>query len=307
MYVRFLREDYDAAKGILTLNAIPLPADYSAEFGLDPGAVSEDIGDTRSPVGILNFATSRHPFPGLQAVRLIAGRQVLSLAVPRASLLGTASRSQPELLKVRRSTHLRTAPMLRPDTRGPILPAGSTLSVVSRIGSSWYRVHSRTGQSGYVLAHPFYVAAGPRTAEDFGETAESGVFCETEQDRAAVGRAMARAAEELLGAPHIWGHDGTPERPGFDAATLVAHVCRKVLGCPLPPVCRLLATVGKPIPRESMEPGDLIVLNNGAHAGICAGEDRMIQAGGGLGIVGHLSVAAGSYWGAQITSVRRLF
>lgn len=308
MYVRFVHEDYDASRGVLTLNAKPLPRDFQVELGLEPGSVSEDVGDTRSPMGIVNFATSIHPARGLCTVRLATGRQILNLAVPREPSPAGTFRNQPELLKVRRRTFLRTMPLLREDTRGPMIPAGSVLSVVSRIGISWYKVHSQTGQSGYVLAHPHYVAKGLRTPmADYRETERPRPFRESANEREAIEGAVVEAAEEHLGAPHIWGHDGSPGRPGFDAATFAAHVYRKVLGCRLPPVCRLLAAAGEPVPQESMRPGDLIVINNGAHAGICVPGDRMIQAGGGLGSVGYLSVAAGSYWNAQITSIKRFF
>ncbi|MCF8568546.1 C40 family peptidase [Alicyclobacillus tolerans] len=65
--------------------------------------------------------------------------------------------------------------------------------------------------------------------------------------------------------------------------------------------------VGTTVPVQNMRLGDLLIFNNGAHVGSNDGNGRMIEEGGGLGKVGYLRVAPGSYWYNHITAVKRMF
>ncbi|WP_303801943.1 C40 family peptidase [Alicyclobacillus macrosporangiidus] len=66
-------------------------------------------------------------------------------------------------------------------------------------------------------------------------------------------------------------------------------------------------SVGVIVPKSQMRPGDLLVFNQGGHVGIYAGNGQAIQCGGGLAKVGYLKVTPGTYWGNHLTVVKRMF
>ncbi|WP_231493356.1 C40 family peptidase [Alicyclobacillus macrosporangiidus] len=120
--------------------------------------------------------------------------------------------------------------------------------------------------------------------------------------------AVLQVAESKLGTPYVWGHNEDRGQYGFDCSNFTAYVYHHALGYKMSTSSRTQAkSVGRQVPVSQMQPGDLLIFNNGSHVGIYAGNGRMIQEGGGLGKVGYLSVAPGSYWGKHLTAVKRMF
>jgi cell wall-associated NlpC family hydrolase len=120
--------------------------------------------------------------------------------------------------------------------------------------------------------------------------------------------AVLQVAESKLGTPYRWGHNEDRGQFGFDCSNFTAYVYHHALGYKFSSSSRVQArSVGNPVPKTQMRPGDLLIFDGGRHVGIYAGNGRMIQEGGGLGRVGYLSVAPGSYWSKHITAVKRMF
>ena len=120
--------------------------------------------------------------------------------------------------------------------------------------------------------------------------------------------AVMRIANSKLGTPYIWGHNEDRGQYGFDCSNFTAYVYHHALGYRISTSSiRQGTSVGYFVSRANMRPGDLIIFENGKHVGIYAGNDRVIQEGGGLHKVGYLSLGKNSYWGKHITAVKRLF
>jgi cell wall-associated NlpC family hydrolase len=121
-------------------------------------------------------------------------------------------------------------------------------------------------------------------------------------------QAVLSVAISKLGTPYIWGHNEDRGQRGFDCSNFTEYVYHHALGYLTTSFSRKQYTsVGVPIPISQMQPGDLVIFEEGKHVGIYSGNDRVIQEGGGLQKVGYLSIARGSYWGKRITTVKRMY
>jgi cell wall-associated NlpC family hydrolase len=135
------------------------------------------------------------------------------------------------------------------------------------------------------------------------------------QPRAGVGAshqakvdAVLGVARSKIGTPYIWGHNEDRGQYGFDCSNFTEYVYHHALGYRFTTASRgQNLNVGYPVPSSARSAGDLIIFENGAHVGIYVGNNRFINCGGGLGKVGYLGLGPGSYWGAHITSFRRMF
>ncbi|WP_245632710.1 C40 family peptidase [Alicyclobacillus kakegawensis] len=120
--------------------------------------------------------------------------------------------------------------------------------------------------------------------------------------------AVLSVAKSELGTPYVWGHNEDEGQTGFDCSNFVEYVFHHALGYRFTTASRKqYQSVGVTIPVDQMQPGDILIFNQGGHVGIYAGNGQMIQEGGGLGKVGYLSVQPGSYWRGHLTVVRRMY
>ncbi|GMA61936.1 hypothetical protein GCM10025859_23760 [Alicyclobacillus fastidiosus] len=102
---------------------------------------------------------------------------------------------------------------------------------------------------------------------------------------------MLNVAKSKMGTPYIWGHNEDRGQYGFDCSNFTSYVHRHALGYKMTTSSRAqFNDVGWNVSRTSMQPGALIIFDDGHHAGIYAGNDQVIQEGGGLGKVGYLSL-----------------
>ncbi|WP_245631719.1 C40 family peptidase [Alicyclobacillus ferrooxydans] len=120
--------------------------------------------------------------------------------------------------------------------------------------------------------------------------------------------AVLSVARSKLGTPYIWGHNEDRGQYGFDCSNFTSYVYHHALGYKLSGASQVqYHSVGWNIPVSAMRPGDLVIFDHGGHVGIYAGHGEMIQEGGGIGKVGYLKLAPGSYWYKHITTVKRMF
>ena len=96
------------------------------------------------------------------------------------------------------------------------------------------------------------------------------------------GEALARTALAYRGAPYRFG--GRSAQTGFDCSGLVQAVCAK-WGIYVPRAAHAQYTAGKPVPANSLLPGDLVFFKNTykrglSHVGIYIGERKFLHAAG---------------------------
>ena len=86
--------------------------------------------------------------------------------------------------------------------------------------------------------------------------------------------AAARMATEYLGTPYVWA-GSSPS--GFDCSGLVSYVFARV-GVSIPHNAAQQYRYGTPVPRDGLQPGDLVFFNRLRHNGIYLGGGRFIHA-----------------------------
>lgn len=110
-----------------------------------------------------------------------------------------------------------------------------------------------------------------------------------------------------LGAHYRYG--GQSPETGFDCSGLIAHVFERAWGVQLPRRAVEQAKLGKPIPKASLEPGDLLFYNTRnapySHVGIYIGDGRFIHAPRRGKRVRAENVDS-PYWKARFNGARRL-
>jgi cell wall-associated NlpC family hydrolase len=84
----------------------------------------------------------------------------------------------------------------------------------------------------------------------------------------------ASIAMRYLGVPYLWG-GATPS--GFDCSGLVMYVYAQ-LGVALPHFAAAQYGLGTPVPRDQLQPGDLVFFNGLDHVGIYIGGGQMVHA-----------------------------
>jgi peptidoglycan DL-endopeptidase CwlO len=85
----------------------------------------------------------------------------------------------------------------------------------------------------------------------------------------------ATIAMQYLGVPYLWG--GASPSTGFDCSGLVMYVYAQ-LGIVLPHFAAAQYGMGVPVPRNQLQPGDLVFFDNLNHVGISLGGNLFIDA-----------------------------
>lgn len=114
----------------------------------------------------------------------------------------------------------------------------------------------------------------------------------------------------LVNTPYRWG--GNTPQGGFDCSGLISYVFRQVAGAgrPLPRTTAQWAAATSPIPRASLERGDLVFFDTtGArysHMGLYVGDGTFVHAPSSGGTV-HQTALTNPYFAPRFTGARRVF
>ncbi len=140
-------------------------------------------------------------------------------------------------------------------------------------------------------------------AEDTVESDNAGFF---EQAGSAFQEVLLSALS-LSGTPYKYG--GNSPETGFDCSGFVRYVFNQAANLTLPHGARAISQIGKSIPVDQLQPGDLVFFNTlkkaFSHVGIYVGEGRFIHApssGGGV----HIVSMNDAYWAKRFNGARRL-
>jgi cell wall-associated NlpC family hydrolase len=158
------------------------------------------------------------------------------------------------------------------------------------------RLHTLT------LAAMLSLFSGTSLAED-APTDKPGLI---EQAGTAVQEVL-MSALALSGTPYKFG--GVSPESGFDCSGFVRYVYGQAANLALPHGARAISQLGKTIPVDQLQPGDLVFFNTlkhtFSHVGIYLGEGRFIHApsnGGGV----HIVNMNDAYWAKRFNGARRL-
>lgn len=126
--------------------------------------------------------------------------------------------------------------------------------------------------------------------------------------RSSLQRKIVQTAQRFMGIPYRWG--GESVDGGFDCSGLTMTVYR-LNGLALPRNSRSQFKVGKPIPKDALQMGDLVFFatNGGgpiSHVGIYTGRSRFIHAPGRGKRIRTASLSNG-YFKARFMGARRYF
>jgi hypothetical protein len=115
------------------------------------------------------------------------------------------------------------------------------------------------------------------------------------------------SALSLSGTPYKYG--GKSPETGFDCSGFVRYVFSQAANLTLPHGARAISQLGKSIPVDQLQPGDLVFFKTLKHAfshvGIYLGDGRFIHApssGGGV----HVVSMNDDYWAKRFNGARRL-
>ncbi|SHL05180.1 C40 family peptidase [Rhodothermus profundi] len=116
-------------------------------------------------------------------------------------------------------------------------------------------------------------------------------------------RLMAAVAR-WQGTPHRWG--GLDHR-GIDCSGLVLRVYQEAFGLTLPRTTEAQAQLGRPVPRQAWQAGDLVFFRfnrKERHVGIYLGDGRFVHASSSQGVT--ISTLNDPYWHRHYWMARRI-
>jgi hypothetical protein len=155
---------------------------------------------------------------------------------------------------------------------------------------------------GLTLAWGSWAAAAPAGAAPTGGSRPAAVAAGMDLSADVVFRALS-----LLGVPYRWGGN-TPE-DGLDCSGLVRLVFEQTAGVSLPRRSVEISQVGGDVPREALQPGDLVFFNTlryaFSHVGIYIGNGQFVHAPS-RGKPVRVDSLAASYWTRRFDGARRL-
>lgn len=122
-----------------------------------------------------------------------------------------------------------------------------------------------------------------------------------------LGRPLIEALN-LVGTPYRIG--GRRPDTGLDCSGLVRYVYKQTHDVDLPHNARAISQVGEPVPREELQPGDLVFFNTlgrpFSHVGIYKGEGKFVHASSRSDRRVTVSDMRTPYWTKRFDGARRI-
>ncbi|WP_223517202.1 MULTISPECIES: NlpC/P60 family protein [Nocardia] len=142
----------------------------------------------------------------------------------------------------------------------------SIIAILSPVGPAWADTGSASGSG------PGSASSGSASGSgDSGSASGSAAL----PVPSVFGLGALAAATTQIGKPYEWGGTGPSS---WDCSGLVQWAYRQV-GVSIPRTTWQQAKAGTPVPRASLSPGDIVVLNSdGSHVGIYAGLGQVLNA-----------------------------
>jgi peptidoglycan DL-endopeptidase CwlO len=136
---------------------------------------------------------------------------------------------------------------------------------------------------------------------EHADLSQAGEQAEDEPAKAAVGRPrIVQIAFRYLGTPYRWA-GASPS--GFDCSGFVMYVYGRI-GIQLPHSSAQLWSVGKPVARGDLQPGDIVFFDGLSHVGIYIGKGRFIHSPHSGDVV-RVQRLSESWYGATYDGARR--
>lgn len=177
--------------------------------------------------------------------------------------------------------------------------------IVERRGD-WYKLKFSWGGAGWIrgdLLQETNKEVPRATAQPAARPATTTRSAATRQPSGSINSLLSTARSQL-GVRYVWG--GTSRR-GFDCSGFVSYVFRQH-GISLPRTSAVQATVGTPVSRGNLQPGDLVFFRTRgsriSHVGIWLGNNQFIHASSGGGRI-RIDRLAG-YYSARYVTARRV-
>lgn len=121
-------------------------------------------------------------------------------------------------------------------------------------------------------------------------------------------KVLLSSAVKLTGVPYQFG-GRTPET-GFDCSGFVRYVYAQAANLNLPHNARAISEIGNSVPRQALEPGDLVFFNTlksaFSHVGIYLGNNRFIHAPSSGGNV-RVEDMQQAYWKNRFNGAQRIY
>ena len=155
-------------------------------------------------------------------------------------------------------------------------------------------IRERTGRGG----HSNNVPAPSRQSSSAGSRASSG-----SQDEAGD---LIMNAMSLIGLSYRFG--GNSPTQGLDCSGFMQYIFKRSMGITLPRTSAEMATVGQPVERANLKPGDMVFFGSGgrvSHVGMYIGNDRFIHAPR-TGRDIEISSMNGAHWKSHYITARRV-
>lgn len=240
---------------------------------------------------------------------------ITTTSTPQSSFtqvtLPLSSATNSSVVEVLHNAYMISAPKSG-STKIKLEQTGTQLTIESGGNTYWWHVKDASGSQGYITTNSYYTkeTTWQNVQLPQGVTLDPAItpiapVSATPKEKF---DAILQVAESKIGTPYVWGHNEDSGQTGFDCSNFTAYVYHHALGYIISTSSvTQYKSVGTTVSVSNMQPGDLLTFNDGGHSGIYIGNNQMIQCGGGLGKVGYLSVAPGSYWYNHLSAVKRMF
>lgn len=159
----------------------------------------------------------------------------------------------------------------------------------------------------FLLFTTFLLAGSLAWADEPVVGADTAPLAQVASDWSSTAQDVLMNAFSLSGIKYAFG--GKSPETGFDCSGFVKYVFQQAANLSLPHGARAISQLGKAIPQEQLQPGDLVFFNTlksaFSHVGIYVGDGQFIHAPSAGGSISVVSMND-SYWAKRFSGARRI-